>query len=213
MRFLRGELRSGRDADFCVSSAVGVGVFEKKPRRDFWPLAEPAFLRLVGPGVLDGARLLGGMVVAQRCSDTSEGVEGEMLKIGDKWMVCQKSREEMGIRADDATLAFDGRRDAFHPTFRDLDDGLGHPSQHHNDLGLLAEMRRVLPGVDCSVVTGLSTVSLQNGIIQQLVYTQTLSAPSPAEPGSRFEPHPLVSSSWVCRTPPESAAGRSIVQF
>lgn len=60
VRFLRGEVRSGRD--FGGPSAVGVGVLEKKPRRDFWPLAEPAFLRVEGPGVLDGADLLGGIV-------------------------------------------------------------------------------------------------------------------------------------------------------
>lgn len=60
VRFLRGDVRSGRDLG--GASAVGVGVLEKKPRRLFWPLAEPAFLRVLGPGVLDGADLLGGIM-------------------------------------------------------------------------------------------------------------------------------------------------------
>lgn len=63
VRFLRGDVRSGRD--FGCLFAVGVGVLEKKPRRLFWPLAEPAFWRELGAGVLDGADLLGGMVAAR----------------------------------------------------------------------------------------------------------------------------------------------------
>lgn len=61
VRFFRGDVLSGKDVAAWVVDA-GVGVFEKKPRSDFWPLAEPAFLRLAGAGVLEGALLLGGIV-------------------------------------------------------------------------------------------------------------------------------------------------------
>jgi hypothetical protein len=63
-RGLRGDVRSG---NFCIVEGVGVGVLEKNPRRDFWPLAEPDFLRDAGPGVLDGALLLGGMLCLCLC--------------------------------------------------------------------------------------------------------------------------------------------------
>lgn len=65
VRFLRGELRSGRL--FGVRTPVeAAGVLEKNPSSVFCPLADPAFFRVAGPGVLAGALFFGAMMTRSR---------------------------------------------------------------------------------------------------------------------------------------------------